>query len=99
MKLTATKTPLLIAAIATAITLTSLNAASAKVYWASADADVVEVVPANFKLKVKKHHAYKDPSFKYHAPKHHGFKHHGPKKKKYISKHDLKKKLILKKLF
>ena len=81
------KTALLIAAMATAVTLTSFGPASAKAYWISADAEVAEVVPANFKFKVKKH------SFK-----HHGFKHSGFKKKSAI-KSKAKKKLILKKLF
>ncbi|WP_299142661.1 hypothetical protein [uncultured Tateyamaria sp.] len=94
MKLTASKTPLLIAAMATAVTLSTFGPANANAYWVSADTEVAEVVPANFKLKVKKHKA-----FKHHSYKHHGFKHHAPKKKKHVSKHDLKKKLLLKKLF
>ena len=83
------KTPLLIAAMATAVTLTTFGPASANVYWASADTEIATIQPANFKLKVKK----------YKALKHHGHTYHGPKKKKHVSKHDVKKKLILKKLF
>ncbi|WP_415401601.1 hypothetical protein [Tateyamaria sp. SN3-11] len=94
MKLMIAKTPLLIAAMATAVTLTTFGPASANVYWASADTEVAEVIPANFKLKVKKHKAHK-----HHAHKHHSYKYHAPKKKKHVSKHHLKKKLILKKLF
>ncbi|WP_299048185.1 hypothetical protein [uncultured Tateyamaria sp.] len=87
MKLQATKTPLLIAAIATAITVTSIAPASAKAFWASApaaDAEQAQVIDANFKLKLKKH------SF------HHGYKFHGVAKKKYVSP---KKKFITKKKF
>jgi len=94
MKLSATKTPLLIAAIATAVTLTSIGSASANTYWASANVETAQVIDANFKFKHKKHHSFKKKSYKYHAPKHHGFK-----KKKHISSSHLKKKLILKKLF
>ena len=91
MKLEATKTPLLIAAIATAITITTFGPASAKAYWASAPANIeaAHIIDAGFKVKVKKHKHY-----------HHGLKHHGLKKKKYVSpKAALKKKLLLKKLF
>ncbi|MEL6465320.1 MAG: hypothetical protein AAFQ58_10155 [Pseudomonadota bacterium] len=86
MKLTATKTPLLIAAIATAVTLTSLGPASAKAYWASASADVesAQVIDASFKAKLKKH------KFD------HGYKFHTVKKKKFVSP---KKKFITKKKF
>ena len=98
MKLMIAKTPLLIAAMATAVTLTTFGPASANVYWASADAEVGEVVPANFKLKVKKHKAHKHHAHTHHSYKHHSYKYHGPKKK-HVSKHHLKKKLILKKLF
>lgn len=96
MNLNATKTPLLIAAIATAVTLTSFVPASAKVYWASADEQSAQVIDANFKLKVKKHKTHKlhQP---HHAKPYHG--HHGAKKKKHVTKHDLKKKLLIKKLF
>ena len=94
MKLMIARTPLLIAAMATAVTLTTFGPASANAYWVSADAELVEVVPANFKLKVKKHKAHK-----HHAHKHHSYKYHAPKKKKHVSKHHLKKSLILKKLF
>ena len=86
MTLQASKTALLIAAMATAITMVSLTPASAKSHWVSADAEVAEVVPANFKFKVKKHHGFK----KYH---------HGGFKKKKAIKSTAKKKLILKKLF
>ncbi|WP_420012774.1 hypothetical protein [Tateyamaria sp.] len=93
MALTLSKTPLLIAAMATAVTLTSFGPASAKAYWASADAEAVEVIQAGFKVKTYKFH-------KFHAPKHyHGHKHHSLSKKKHVSKKHLKKKLILKKLF
>ena len=97
------KTALLIAAMATAVTLTSFGPASAKAYWVSAEAENAEVVPANFKIKVKKHHghkhhAHKHHGHKYHGHKHHGYKHHAPKKK-HLSKHDKAKALILKKLF
>lgn len=93
MKLTATKTPLLIAAMATAITLTGFAPVSAaSPIWASADVETAQVIDANFKLKVKKH------SFKHHGLKKHSFKHHGYKKKS-VSKHHLKKKLALKKFF
>lgn len=93
MKLTATKTPLLIGAIATAITLTTLGPASAKIYWigasAEAEAAAAQVIDAKFKVKVKKHKHY-----------HHGYKYHGTKKKKHVSpKAAFKKKLFLKKLF
>ncbi|WP_299368087.1 hypothetical protein [uncultured Tateyamaria sp.] len=88
------KTPLLIAAMATAVTLTTFGPASANVYWASADTEIATIQPANFKLKVKKYKA-----LKHHGHKHHGHTYHGPKKKKHVSKHDVKKKLILKKLF
>ena len=89
MKLTATKTPLLIAAIATAVTLTSLSAASAgtlKVWTGATAADVesAQVIDANFKHKFKK---YKFS---------HGHKFHGVKKKKYVSP---KKKFVVKKKF
>ncbi|WP_299048182.1 hypothetical protein [uncultured Tateyamaria sp.] len=70
MKLTATKTPLLIAAIATAVTLTSLSPAAAGTVWqgaATADVEQAQVIDANFKAKFKKH------------------KFHGVKKKKFVS--------------
>ncbi|WP_299722902.1 hypothetical protein [uncultured Tateyamaria sp.] len=98
MNLKASKTPLLIAAMATAVTLTTFLPANAKVYWASAEAESAQVIDANFKVKIKKH-----KSFKHHKPHHakpyhgHHYK-HGVKKKHYKS-HGLKKKLILKKLF
>ncbi|MEL6452417.1 MAG: hypothetical protein AAFQ19_14265 [Pseudomonadota bacterium] len=97
MNFATTKTPLLIAAMATAVTLTSFGPASAKSYWASAPVEAAQVHEAKFTIKVKKHH-----SFKHHgAKKHHGLKHHhhGAKKKKHISKSDVRKKLLLKKLF
>lgn len=81
------KSALLIAAMATAVSLTSLTPASAKTYWISTDAEVAEVVPAKFKFK--KHHGFK----------HGGFKHGGFKKKKFTSSRKKSKKLILKKLF
>ncbi|WP_299612859.1 hypothetical protein [uncultured Tateyamaria sp.] len=87
MKLTATKTPLLIAAMATAVTLTSLSPASANAVWASAtavDVESAQVIDANFKVKLKKHKF------------HHGYKFHGVKKKKYVSP---KKKFVTKKKF
>ena len=90
MNLQATKTPRLIAAIATAVTLTGLSPASAKPYWvsATADAEHAQVFDANFKVKLKKHKL------------HHGYKFHGAKKKKYVApKTKFKKKVILKKLF
>jgi len=93
MALTFSKTPLLIAAMATAVTLTSFGPASAKAYWASADAETVQVIQAGFKVKKYKSH-------KFHAPKHHhSHKFHGTHRKKHVSKTHLKKKLILKKLF
>ncbi|MEO0503457.1 MAG: hypothetical protein AAFZ14_09030 [Pseudomonadota bacterium] len=92
MTLKPSKTALLIAAMATAVTLTTFGTANAKAHWVSADAETVEVINANFKFKVKKHHG-----FKKHSYKHHGFKHHGFKKKSIKS--TAKKKLILKKLF
>lgn len=93
MALTFSKTPLLIAAMATAVTLTTFGPANADAYWASAEAETVEVIQAGFKVKKYKAH-------KFHAPKyHHGHKHHSLKKKKHVSKKHLKKKLILKKLF
>ncbi|MFL4469915.1 hypothetical protein ACERZ8_08580 [Tateyamaria armeniaca] len=99
MHLKATKTPLLIAAMATAITLSTFVPVNAKVYWASADEQSAQVIDANFKVKIKKH-----KSFKHHKPHHvtpkYGHRHHSHGiKKKHISKHDLKKKLILKKIF
>ena len=100
MNLKATKTPFLIAAIATAITVSSLGPASAKAYWVSADAESAQVIDANFKVTIKKH-----KTFKHHKPHHvkpyhgHHKPHHGFKKKKHVSKHDLKKKLLFKKLF
>lgn len=91
MKLTATKTPLLIAAMATAVTLTSLSPASANAYWASAtsaDVESAQVIDANFKVKLKKHKF------------HHGYKFHGAKKKKFVApKKTFKKKKLFKKLF
>jgi len=93
MKLQATKTPLLIAAIATAVTVAGLGPASAKAYWASADADAAQVIDANFKLKVKKHKLHH--GYKFHAPKYHGVH----KKKHVAPKHSIKKKKLLKKLF
>lgn len=97
MNLKATKTPLLIAAMATAVMLSSFGQASAKAYWVSGDTASAEVIDANFKFKVKKH-----KSFKFHKP-HHVKPKYGhssfTKKKKHVSKHDLKKKLITKKLF
>ncbi|MEL6888943.1 MAG: hypothetical protein AAFO86_09555 [Pseudomonadota bacterium] len=95
MQLKPSKTALLIAAMATAVTLTSFGTASAQQpQWVSADAETVEVIQANFKFKVKKHHG-----FKKHGYKHHGFKHHGFKKKKHVSSRTKAKKLIIKKLF
>lgn len=98
MNLQATKTPLLIAAMATAVTLTTFLPANAKVYWTSADAQSAQVIEADFKIKVKKH-----KSFKHHKPHHvkpyRGHRTHSGFKKKHVTKHDLKKKLILKKLF
>lgn len=88
------KTALLIAAMATAVTLTSLSPASAKAYWVSADAETAEIVPINAKFKVKKYGGYKHRGYKYHAPKYHGYK-----KKKHVSSRTKAKKLILKKLF
>ncbi|MEM8654554.1 MAG: hypothetical protein AAGF36_07390 [Pseudomonadota bacterium] len=91
MNLKATKTPLLIAAIATAVTLTSLSPASAKVFWASAssaDVESAQVIDASFKAKLKKHKF------------HHGYKFHGVKKKKVVApKKTFKKKALIKKLF
>ncbi|MBY5934526.1 hypothetical protein KUV51_16070 [Tateyamaria omphalii] len=90
MNLQATKTPLLIAAIATAVTVTSLSPVSAQPYWvsATADADSAQVIDANFKVKLKKHKL------------HHGYKFHGAKKKKYVSpKTTFKKKVLIKKFF
>ena len=92
------KTALLIAAMATAVTLTSFGPASAKAYWVSAEAENAEVVPANFKIKVKKHRGHKHHAHKHHHHKHHSYKHHSPRKK-HLSKHDKAKALILKKLF
>ena len=110
MNLKATKTPLLIAAIATAFTMTGLGQASAKSYWASAttDASAAQVIDANFKVKLKKHkhfRTHKHHGHKHHAHKHHGHKfhgspYHGVKKKSHVSpKAAIKKKLLLKKLF
>ncbi|WP_415921434.1 hypothetical protein [Tateyamaria sp. SN6-1] len=94
MTLKLSKSALLIAAMATAVSLTAFTPASAKAYWASAEAETAEVVHANFKVKVKKHHKFKHKGYKHHSYKHHGFK-----KKKHVSKKHLTKKLILKKLF
>ncbi|MEL6465321.1 MAG: hypothetical protein AAFQ58_10160 [Pseudomonadota bacterium] len=83
MKLTATKTPLLIAAIATAVTITSLSPASADTIWTGttvAEVEQTQVVDANFKFK------------KFKKFKHHG----GFKKKKFVSP---KKKFVAKKKF
>ncbi|WP_299286661.1 hypothetical protein [uncultured Tateyamaria sp.] len=86
MKLTATKTPLLIAAMATAITLTSFAPAqAANSTWASADAETAQVIDANFKFKK---HKFKKHSFKKHY-KYGGFK----------KKHPVKKKVKIKKFF
>ena len=94
------KSALLVAAMATAVTLTSFGPASAKSYWISAEAESAEVVQANFKFKVKKHHGFKKHrSFKKHGYKHHGAKHHGFKKKKHVSSRGKAKKLVIKKLF
>lgn len=64
MKIKFSKTPLLIAAIATAVTLTSFGPASAGEHWVSADVETVEVVPANFKFKKFKHHGFKKKVYK-----------------------------------
>lgn len=92
------KTALLIAAMATAVTLTSFGPASAKAYWVSAEAESAEVIQAKFKIKVKKHRGHKHHAHKHHHHKHHSYKHHSPRKK-HLSKHDKAKALILKKLF
>ncbi|KIC51984.1 hypothetical protein [Tateyamaria sp. ANG-S1] len=117
MNLQATKTPLLIAAIATAVTITSLSPVNAQPYWVSATANTenAEVIDANFKIKVKKHHGYKSHrghkfhahkhhGHRFHGHKHHGHKFHGPKhhsvKKKYVSpRTKFKKRVLIKKFF
>ncbi|WP_299289098.1 hypothetical protein [uncultured Tateyamaria sp.] len=77
MKLTATKTPLLIAAMATAITLTSFAPVqAANPTWASADAETAQVIDIKFKK-----HKFKKHSFKKHY-KYGGFKKKHPVKKK-----------------
>ncbi|WP_299688811.1 hypothetical protein [uncultured Tateyamaria sp.] len=92
------KSALLIAAMATAASLSALGPASAKTYWISADVETVEVIPANF--KIKKHHGVKHRhGFKHHGHAYHAHKHHGFKKKKHVSSRDKAKALILKKLF
>ncbi|APX12623.1 hypothetical protein [Tateyamaria omphalii] len=94
MNVQATKTPLLIAAIATAVTLTSLSPASAQPLWASAttDTETAQVFDANFKVKLKKHKLH-------HGYKFHGHKHHGVKKKYVSPKTKFKKKVLIKKFF
>lgn len=105
MALTFTKIPLLIAAMATAITLTSFVPASANTYWASADAETVEVVPANFTVKLKKHKSFKHKTFKHksYQPRHGHKQHrHFPQrshKKNHLTKSDLKKQLFFKRVF
>ncbi|WP_299146933.1 hypothetical protein [uncultured Tateyamaria sp.] len=92
MKLRATKTPLLIAAIATAITLTGFAPVqAANPVWITADAETAQVIDANFKYK--KHH-YKKHHYKKHSYKKHHYGYGGYKKK-----HHVKKKIILKKFF
>ena len=97
MNLKATKTPLLIAAMATAVTLTTFLPANAKAYWVSAATENAQVIDAKFTVKIKKHR-----SFKHHKPRHakpyQGHRTHQSFKKKHASKHHGKKKFIFKKL-
>lgn len=103
MKLKTTKTPLLIAAIATALTVTSFASANAQAVWVSISdgADAAQVTDANFKVKVKKHKFHHGHKFHHSRKFHHGHKfHHGVKKKKYSSpKTKFKKKVLIKKFF
>ncbi|WP_147110711.1 hypothetical protein [Tateyamaria sp. syn59] len=117
MNLQATKTPLLIAAIATAVTITSLSPVSAQSHWASATANSenAQVIDANFKIKVRKHHGFKSHhghkfhphkhrSHRLHGHRHHGHKFHGPKhrsvKKNYVSpRTQFKRQVLIKKFF
>lgn len=106
MALKPSKTALLIAAIATAITVTSLTQASAKEHWVSADATVAEVVPADFKVTVKKHprarfhHSHRSHRGFYHQPRR-SHKFHAPHRShgKHFSHGERRKRLIIKKLF
>lgn len=71
MNFKATKTPLLIAAMAAAVTLTSFAPANAKTYWANASSENVQVITADLQLsdadadaqvidaKFKKHRSYR----------------------------------------
>lgn len=94
MTLKFSKTPLLIAAMATAVTLTSFGPANANAHWASADAQQARIVQADFQISV---HQFK--GFKHHGvKKHHGFKTKSFHKKKVV-KPNVKRKVILKKLF
>ncbi|MEM7691886.1 MAG: hypothetical protein AAF194_05505, partial [Pseudomonadota bacterium] len=93
------KTPLLIAAMATAVTLTTFLPANAKVYWASAEAESTQLIDANFKVKIKK-----SKTFKHHK----GFHTHKPRavvrfhsnrpkhsvKKKLVTRHSVEKKIV-----
>ena len=123
MNIKATKTPLLIAAIATAVTLTAFVPANAKAYWVNGsdnsvqvitadlqtDDAAVEVIDANFKFKKHRssRHHRSHRSFRGHkfygrhktrrgskfsrSNRFHG-KHHDDHK-------DVRKKIIIKKLF
>ena len=97
MTLKLSRTALLIAAMATAVSLTALTPASAKTYWISADTQTAEVTPANFKHKFKKYKSHKKHGFKHHGYKHHSYKHHGFSKKKHVSKSKKFKRVIVKK--
>lgn len=107
MKLKATKTPLLIAAIATAITVVSFAPAHAQGIWASAPADgeTAQVIDANFKVKVRKHghhHGYKRHygHKRYYGHRlHHGHRSHHHKFHHGYRHHGGHKRVIIKKLY
>ncbi|MEP4248382.1 hypothetical protein [Tateyamaria sp.] len=101
MNFKATKTPLLIAAMAAAVTLTSIVPANASTAWISTGAENAQVVDGDFEVinanfKFKKHKSFKYKKF-HHSKKFHG--HSKFKKKKHVSKHSLVKKKLYKKLF
>lgn len=83
MNLKATKTPLLIAAMATAVMLTTLVPANAKGYWVSGSSENAQLITADYVLsdgdaqiidaKFKKHRSHR--SHKSHRS-HRSFKHH-----------------------
>ena len=98
MTLKPSKTALLVAAIATAVTLGVVAPSSAKAYWVSGDAAVAEVVPAQFKVVINKHprsrfhHGHRTHrnfhhrGHRFHSPRHRHFKGHHPRRSVVIKK-------------